>query len=354
MKKILVALMLVGFALSANAGGPTLYGKINKEIRMYDEDGQPDATNYGIFEDVEGSPSRFGFKGDYQFGDMKVKYVMEAKFSTQANGIDTRLASIALVNNWGTITVGQDYTATSKLGNKLDPLANTGAALNGSTMGVETREATKYVGHLYRSRKDVVKYESPKFMGFQLLTSYDRNDTETRDKVTPHYWEKAVAYGHDFGTFKLDVWAGMITWSAVNDDENTVMRYAARAGFGDFTFGFLMDDQEEKHKTTGANPSTTDNTRMMLTGKYTMGKFDFAVTYGKHEQEDNNTVSTAQDTKEYSQIAVGVAHNYSKNFQFRLTYAGYDYKEPNAAAAQTPSVQTNSATTIMLGTEIKF
>ena len=350
MKKMLFVLLVLGFAFTANAA-PTLYGKINKEVRMYDEDADWGQANTSMFQDVQGSPSRFGFKGSEKLGNMTVKYRLEAKWDSSATNttpIQMRHAHLSFVDSWGTLTIGQAFTATAKIGKKLDPLSNTGADLAGGTLKGNTREmvTANNLAYLYRSRKDLIKYESPKFMGFQLLTSYDRNDVTTRNSNTAHRWEKAIAYGHDFGAFKLDAWVASVTehGEQASKDDFSMTRLAARFGFGDLTLAVMMDNAEE---TSNADVKTED-ARMMLTGKYKMGKNVFAVTYGKHETD----LSTAGDkTREWSQMAAGIAHNYTKNFQFRVTYAAYDYDWEGAA---TTVLKTNSATILMLGTQLKF
>ena len=139
MKKKLLATAVAGVlaapAVAVAADGPsvTLYGRINNALNYVDDDAALDATL-----DVANVSSRLGVRGEADLGS-GLKAIGRYEFSTftdvegqeGSGGIDdTRLGYVGLSGPFGTVTVGNQWSAYyNAVGTHLDPTVTVGAFL---------------------------------------------------------------------------------------------------------------------------------------------------------------------------------------------------------------------------------
>jgi predicted porin len=121
-------------SVSASAGFPTVYGKINLTLNQYDfekNDFAPTAAGATTFKNtgavgnaieldnwsLESNASRFGIKGDFGIADglnavYKVEYGIDVDNGTNSNGreLTQRNTTGGLQGNWGTLLVGKNDT----------------------------------------------------------------------------------------------------------------------------------------------------------------------------------------------------------------------------------------------------
>ena len=90
MKKLLLAVAVTTFSLSAVQAAPTLYGKLNVTLDQIDKNGFKDES----VSKVNSNASRIGIKGEEKLTDkLSAVYLAEWAISTDGSGSDTDLSA---------------------------------------------------------------------------------------------------------------------------------------------------------------------------------------------------------------------------------------------------------------------
>ncbi len=134
---------LIAIAVAAAVAAPmaaqadiTAYGRINNALEFSDND----ATGADSTTDISAVASRFGFKGEGKISDnltARARY----EFATttdkeQANLADLRLGTVGLAGGFGSIDVGNQWSAFyNVIGAELDPTYTVGGKLYGKAGG---------------------------------------------------------------------------------------------------------------------------------------------------------------------------------------------------------------------------
>lgn len=167
MKKSLIALAIAGsFAGSAFAeSAVTVYGIV--DMGLVSERGNIAGSAQKLTSGAQ-SGTRLGFKGTEDLGnDMKALFVLETGIAADTGGFNqggnafARQSFVGLQSNFGTVTLGRQYTSYFLALNGVDPFASgmAGAAINlMSSSGIRMT--------------NTVKYASPNFAGFNGEVAY--------------------------------------------------------------------------------------------------------------------------------------------------------------------------------------
>lgn len=383
-------------AMSAAQAAPTIYGQLNKEYRMVDQDNTYYTKSAGVV-DVENGESRFGFKGTEEVGAMKANYVLELGFNSSNNSVQDgpgrdriRIASLNFEHAFGTLMLGQQSTITAGAFGAFDPMKDSVAGLTADDHQLIYDNATSGgLGFNNRSRKDILGYKTPEFMGLSFATTLDRSDKngtaaqyQTRD---PMYWENLLTYKNKFGDFGVTLHAGYMKWNQQDSSANRYiyndekqMAFGAQFKFMDFSLaGTMTKMSHDQILSTNAVKNEFKTDWMSVAAEYKfLEKNYFAVTYAKKEIDQGSKYDTDGTTwsdtgttqaitnSEETQMAFGLKHKYSDNLEMRLTYATYEYKRKLAlttgeeTGAQTTAnnkwAAKTDASVIALGTMLKF
>jgi hypothetical protein len=230
--KVFVAAAVVALALAmvapAHAIDFTLSGQVNRAA-MYVDDG---STAKWFFVDNENSSTRFRFRGSNAFEKgWKVGFLWEVEM--QSNSSDEvsmdDAADLGPVNfnerhmdiwveKWGTLRLGQGDTAsngTSEVDlSGTDVAAYSGAAFiggnfefqkNGEGIGVTVSNSRNNFDGL--SRKDRVRYDTPRWRGFFASASLEGNSE----------WDVAARYAGDFGWARFATAVGWADFGTSKD-----------------------------------------------------------------------------------------------------------------------------------------
>jgi hypothetical protein len=257
-----VAVMLM-FA-QAHAVDFAISGQINRAA-MYVDDG---STAKWFFVDSVNSSTRFRFRGSNEFENgWKVGLLWEVEMKSNASSRvsmddESDLGDITFeerhmdiwVEKWGILRLGQGDTASN--GTAEVDLSGTALAAyssvadvggnfefqkNGEGIGVTVGNTRDNFDGL--SRKDRVRYDTPRWRGFFASASAEQNNQ----------WDVAGRYAGDFGWARLAAaagWADLGTGSA-SDDGTKDNEFSSSASmlfdFGlNFTVSYAFVDQDGK------------------------------------------------------------------------------------------------------------
>lgn len=328
----------------AHAVDVKLYGQVNKSLIAFDDGQNTDV----VVTDNDLSSTRFGVKGEQKLDNgLTAGVLLEMEMqsnpsnlfvqsntagtaSTPASGgnsgagstvgIDERHASVSLAGDFGAIALGQTGTATDgvytqdltgvqdvlssdfrKIGGGLN-LRNGAGALSGVTINSMTFDAAA-------KRNDAIRYDSPKFAGFQGKVSLAQGgDTEV-----------AVMYSGNAGDFKLKGAAGI----EMNEDtaagtSNTVdARYMAsgsvlhKSGLG-ATVAYHTDEVE--------NSGNEAPESWYAKVGYAWDSYEIAADYG----QSNHYGNTLLNSNELTAMGVGAQYNLGNGVSLAGMYRNFD------------------------------
>lgn len=305
-KKLLTAAigaaLVAGPMLTAQAAGPTVYGKINIGVASLNNGNTTDNKSTVVTDDA----SRLGVKGDESLGrGLKAIYLIEMPVDADQGGFSTATTTATsttgrdvyagLQGAWGTVRLGQFNTAYKNLSTGLEVFGDTIGDFTHSTYQGETRTA------------NTIAYTSPSFNGLSFALESSRGETGLSTEANP--WVAAISYTGGplyvgYGHVNLDLAAGQAA-GTVTDYAKLVASY--KIG-GAQLFGVWDDANTE----TGSADSKTNHYGV----SYTMGNNTFALTYTKYDAKAVDTDAT--------QTSVGWIHALSKSTALKAVYTKLD------------------------------
>lgn len=320
--------------------GITPYGRINNAIDFNDTD---DENNV----DISGVASRFGFKGAGDIGNGMTaigRYEFSTTTDKEGNGVeDTRLAYVGLSGGFGTITMGNQWSAYfNSVGTHMSPTYSIGYYLYSS------------IGQGPFRTSNTIKYANS-FGPVNMEIDLRLNDAGEDNDVA----EKLNGNGAGLG----------LSWNATDS----------------LTLALAVDQEENNpvvDEATGAEIDTDDTDRWSIAGKYSFGSFDILGGYqqikaGDEDTGDERDIDVTQiyfnwrasdktnlllgygqaeisaglvsavsfDPK---QLFAGVYHNMGGGLRLYAEYAGVDYDD-ESTGDPTPDVKR-----LLLGMRIDF
>ncbi|PIK16586.1 porin [Halobacteriovorax sp. JY17] len=353
MKKVLGLAALVAISTTAQAemAMPTIYGKLTKNYMYVNQEDFANRKSMTGVIDTDNSESRLGAKGSYEINSsLTANYALELGLNSSAadsgasssGRLRIRLAKIDLVSNYGTLTMGQDYTADALAVLKVDTFTGTVASGVGIDYATFVEGQDSGIGFMYRSRKDVIKYATPVFSGVQYTVSVDKNDNRSNTATSaggqPTYTTHLLSFDKKMDAMSLRLQTSYTHWAMSSNSDNSNLHFGTVLGFGDLTFKAGWSKQEVK-PFTGAS---TETTRMTAGLTYAMAAHTAKVAYYKLEEE----VGAA--TEESSQISAGYDYAFNKNVSMNTIVSLLDNKDSTSTATN------NDATVLSVGAVVKF
>ena len=236
----ITAAVLLAFS-PANAVDFAISGQINRAA-MYADDGN---TAKWFFVDNDNSSTRFRFTGSNDFDhDLSVGIVWEVEMQSNASNkmdmdqsgdiasdeihFDERKMEFYVGSPWGKGTLGQGDMAANST-SEVDLSGTTVAAYssvgdvgggfefqnNGTGIDITVGGSRSNFDGL--SRKDRVRYDTPKFAGFYAATSTGNSSI----------WDVALRYAGDFGWAKFAAAAGWSDYGTSSDTNDNIFSSSA-------------------------------------------------------------------------------------------------------------------------------
>jgi len=389
-----VSAMIAASALMA-ADAPTVYGRINKEMRNVKQRKEANKARTTQLRDVAGAETMIGAKGNVPFDTgVEARYTIElglnsnrdAGSNTSATGttiyengerIRIRQARIDLINKWGAISLGQTWALDAIRQVGLDPLAGSGAQL----LGLESSDVTGWVAGMYGMRTrylvDAIQYRI-EYNGIGFALSHDNNNSVDNlaidTNASREKWSTAMlTFDREFNDLKVNAHAVYATadiesnapavngQASLNSDKD-YWTIGSKFGFHDFSFSFAYSKSNEGEfdadSTFVVSPKDKDRKHFLLGLAYNITeKWTIAATYGRTSFQDEETVA-ASDGNTFKggfqkQSAIGVIHKCSANVIARLAYSS-QVQKAGIGDISTLDTHSNTADTIMAGVTLLF
>ena len=276
----------------------TVYGKIHNTINFHDPADGSDSTV-----DVGDSGSRIGFRASSDLGNGMTghgHFEFNANSAKNGTGITrTRLGYVGLSGGFGTINIGQQSTAFSKLGGIMDPTFYVGPVGGaGDFRSANTIQYSNAVGPL------------------SLAVDVRLNDTAAED--AENWSGDGTGLGLQVAaTENLTLTAAFNTEEKTTGLEETIIGAAANVSFGNL-WGSIGWTNQENLDASGATTSDTDYLAAYFGADFTdstRGMVGFS-------QSDD-------DTNEPSKIMAGVYHELGGGLSLLYEGAAHDMDAAN-------------------------
>lgn len=340
-KKLLAAAIGAAAILpvTAQAAGPTLYGKINLSLESVtdaiDKRRDGDLDNFaptGSYSDegwvVRSNDSRLGVKGEAETGITGVTGIYQMEFSVAADGeggpFGARDIFAGVKGTFGQLRIGNMDTPVKKAQGKIDVFNDSSADMKYHVAGEKRMSNSVY-------------YSSPKIAeGLTISVAFapgeniddpdpaaattDRLDGPADFLSASVTWEKddlylalamdkGVANGSSFGA------------ELASGDYLDIMRAVAGYKLDALSLGLLYQTAEESFDVAG---NADQDTSMLLTAAYKMNEqWTLKAEYGMTEGDEG----TAADDREVTQMAVGADYALGKSTTLYAFYSSLEDDE---------------------------
>lgn len=304
-KRLAIAVIAAAPLLAAAQSNVTLYGVLDAALAKEDTGapggGRPLTLNSG-----NQSSSRFGFRGTEDLGGgLKAIFNLEAGYALDTGVGDTALfgrrSVVGLESNYGTLTLGREYSPIAAVAAASDPF---GQGFYGSNLS-----AFGSTGRLTRRLSNSVNYKSNVYSGFSVLAAYAAGEqTFPAVPVTGDSLNlRGIAGQYTNGGLYLGL--GYHEYNRLQVGKDKEMAFGAAYKFGDFEVkgGYLSADP------TGANNKFE---QINIGGTYTMAANKFFVTYQQNKVEAGGAKGNV--------VAVAYTYNLSKRTNLYASYAKLD------------------------------
>lgn len=237
--KRLAAVLVTSFPLFAAAqSNVTIYGVVDAAISVEDT-GAPGEKSHTVINSGDQSSSRIGFRGTEELGDgLKAIFNLEAGVALDTGAADSALfgrrSVVGLQGNFGTVTVGREYSPIAAVAGATDIL---GQGFYGSNLSAFT------ANRLTRRLNNSVNYKSNAMSGFTASAAYSAGEKT----AGPSGDLKGVALEFANGPVYLGAGYHVLTRLATGDDKEYTVGAGYKVGDLEFKGNYLVADQ------TGAN-----------------------------------------------------------------------------------------------------
>ncbi|MFL6710434.1 MAG: porin [Massilia sp.] len=305
MKRLAIAIVASAPLLAAAQSNVTIYGLLDASISREDT-GAPGGRLPVQIASGNQSSSRFGFRGSEELGGgLKAIYNLEAGYALDtgvgdAAGLFQRRSVVGLESEYGTLTLGREYSPIAQVAAASDALGQGFYGTNLSAFG--TNRVT-------RRLSNSVNYKSNVYSGFSVLAAYSAGEKTTGPSGDLR------GIGLQYANAGLYVGAAYHEFKRLANDVDKEYTLGAGYKFGDFEVkgGYLAADQ--------AGPNNKFE-QYNLGGIYSLAAHKFYVNF----QQDRNQAGGARGN--------GGTLAYSYSFSKRSNvYASYAKLNNNKAGA---------------------
>ncbi|OOZ42931.1 porin [Solemya velum gill symbiont] len=353
-KGIIAAAVAAAIAAPAANAGVTIYGQVHVSIDSVDMDVSSPfwydiSSNMKDQWEVNSRGSRIGFKGSEDLGNgMKAIWLAESGYDFADGGAwasSTRQSYLGLAGDWGTFTVGRQYTPYkvammgSGIENMGDTAADTSSLANISNQG---------------SVSNAIAYVSPSMNGLTAAVAIVPGEGSGGNDGLAD----TISAGLIYSANGLYLGASYQTANASGDDPTwwglsasyTMNNLKIAAIYEDMSDGATVLNVNDFSAPSGHNSCDfsspcTDGETWAVSATYTMGNNALKATYGHHQNNGGD------DGREQTGWGVGGFHSFSKRTQAYVVYSSKEYTDNNDFI---PFEETIDTDTISVGMIHKF
>lgn len=325
LKRLAIAVLAAAPLLAAAQSNVTIYGVLDAALSKEDTGAVNGKKTLQVNSGSQSS-SRFGFRGTEDLGGgLKAIFNLEAGYALDTGVGDAALfgrrSVVGLESQYGTLTLGREYSPIAAIAAATDPL---GQGMYGSNLSAFT------TGRLTRRLSNSVNYKSNAYSGFSVLAAYSAGEQSspalpaspglpvTADSLNL----RGIAGQYANGGLYLGL--GYHEYNRLNVGKDKEMAFGAAYKFGDFEVkgGYLVADP------TGNNNKFE---QLNIGGIYTMDANKFFVTFQQNKLETGGAKGNA--------VALAYTYNLSKRTNLYASYAKLDNN--NTAAFGLNASSTN-------------
>ena len=235
-KHLVLALFASVPLIAAAQSNVTVYGVADAAISLEDT-GAPGANRQTKVNSGNQSSSRFGFRGTEDLGNgLKALFNIEAGYALDTGAGDTplfgRRSVVGLQGNFGTVTIGREYTPIAAVGTATDIL---GQGVYGSNLSAFTP-----ANRLTRRISNSVNYKSAPLSGFTGSAAYSAGEAASG---LPSGNLKGVALEYANGPIYVGGGYHVVTRLAAGDDKEYAIGAGYKMGDLEFKTNYLVADQ---------------------------------------------------------------------------------------------------------------
>lgn len=312
------AVVLPGVAL---AEGPTVYGKVNVDLKHVSVDPQPAAPEEDSQWELESNASRLGVKGEFDLDIANLKAIYQAEYEISvddgAGPFKQRNTFAGLKGGFGTLKAGLFDTPTKKAQGKIDQFND----LDGDIKNLLAGE---------NRAKNIVQYSTPKLADMITVNAAfipaENNDIDGTG--TPLSNENGLA-----DTISASVVlesGGFYAAVSMDQDMDDDLELDEQANAGDtvdikrlvagfkadaFELGALYQIAEEADKDTVSNETGEDST-LVLSGAMKIDRFKLKLQHGMTEADVSKDEKTG--------TSFGVDYKLAKASKVFSYYTAYE------------------------------
>ncbi len=318
-KRLAIAVIAAAPLLAAAQSNVTIYGVLDAALSKEDT-GAPGGKLPVQLNSGNQSSSRFGFRGTEDLGGgLKAIYNLEAGYALDTGVGDSALfgrrSVVGLESEYGTITLGREYSPVAAIAGATDPL---GQGFYGSNLSAFS------AGRLTRRLSNSVNYKSNVYSGFSALAAYSAGEKTTGPSgnlrgVGLQYADGGLYIGGAYHEYER--------LATGNDKEYTI---GAAYKFGDIEVkgGYLVADP------TGANNKFE---QYNIGATYTMAANKFFVSFQQNKIEAGGAKGNA--------LALAYTYNLSKRTNLYASYAKLDNNNSGVFGLNSSSTNITPPTT---------
>lgn len=324
MKKLLFVLSSFLLGSSVFAGAPKFYGALKFSVVDVDQKNATTAETGFV-----NNNSRIGLKGSHDLdigNNMKGIYHLQVMYVSSDDGTNVftpRLGFVGIKSDYGTLTLGDQSRTYKMVALKMDSFYDTsaGEANGGKSYGLS--------GYTNGWPNNMVKYVSPKMMGFKVNLSSEFDDSNKNQ------------HDHNFGiTYDHSYFQASVQYLDINEVAKTAEEEALRFNFK-FIYEDLMAGVSYESITTHLVTQEPKKKYMYLTVVYNFDSLKLAASYGSEE----DYASGNEYKKDGVGMNLGGFYKLGMDTTVSLLYSKVDYESVTG---------TKDRTTMALGLSQKF
>lgn len=318
-KRLAIAVLAAAPLLAAAQTNVTVYGVLDAAMAKEDT-GAPDGKQPLKLNSGNQSSSRFGFRGSEDLGGgMKAIFNLEAGYALDTGVGDSALfgrrSVVGLESNFGTLTLGREYSPIAAIAGASDPL---GQGFFGSNLSAFNS------GRLTRRLSNSVNFKSQNYSGFSVLAAYSAGEKTSG----PSGNLRGIGAQYAANGLYLGAAYHEVDRLATGNDKEYAFGAAYKFGAIEVKGGYLVADPVgDNNKFQQYNIGAT----------YTMAANKFFLTYQQNKLDAGGAKGNA--------VGVAYTYNLSKRTNLYASYAMLDNNNSGAFGLNSSSTNVTPPTT---------
>jgi predicted porin len=317
-KRLALALFASVPLLAAAQSNVTVYGVADAAVSREDS-GAPGTSSQTRINSGDQSSSRFGFRGTEDLGNgLKAMFNIEAGYAIDTGAGDAALfgrrSVVGLQGNFGSVTVGREYTPIAAVAAATDIL---GQGFYGSNLSAFN------ANRLTRRISNSVNYRSATVSGFTGSAAYSAGEATSG----PSGNLKGVALEYANGPVYVGTGYHVLTRLASGDDKEYMAGAGYKVGDLEFKANYMVADQ------TGAN------------NKFEQFNLGASMAFGQSKAFVNLQQNKTENGAKGNAFTLAYSYSLSKRTNLYASYASLDNNDLGGFGLNASSTNITPPTT---------